>query len=116
MHLTNTSVFAEEHDLAAIVALLALAGGGQTPPRIDCPPNRCAECWAVRKDSTLAREVQVTKALAKAFPKLQTVEWSIWFIEGKERKRRCTIKRGLVEEDLSVETCMLPFKMYPGVA
>ena len=116
VHLTNTSVFAEEHDLAAIVALLALAGGGQTPPRIDCPPNRCAECWAVRKDPTLAREVQVTKALAKAFPKLQSVEWSIWFIEGKERKRRCTIKRGLVEEDLSVETCMLPFKMYPGVA
>lgn len=105
-------MFAEEHDLA----LAALAGGGPTPPPIDCPPNRCAECWAVRKDATLAREVLVTKAFAKAFAKLQTVEWSIWFIEGKERKRRCVITRGVLEEELSVETCMLPFMMYPGVA
>ena len=110
-------MFTEEHDLAAIVALLALAGGGQTPPRVDCPPNRCAECWAVRKDPTLAREVHVAKAFARVFPKLQTVEWSVWFfIGGKERKRRCTIERGLLEEDLAVETCVLPFKMYPGVA
>jgi hypothetical protein len=119
VHLTNTSVFAEEHDLTAIVALLALAGGAagaQTPPRIDCPPNRCATCWAVRRDATLAREVQAAKALARAFPKLVSVEWSIWFIEGKERKRRGTITRGVLEEDLQVETCVLPFKMYPGVA
>jgi len=114
-------VFAEEHDRAAIAAaLLALALAGaaqtQTPPPIECLPNRCAECWAVRRDSTLAREVQVTKAFARVFPKLKTVEWSIWFIEGKERKRRCTIARGLLEEDVSVETCVLPFKMYPGVA
>ena len=71
----------------------------------------------MRRDATLVREVQVTKALARALPKLKTVEWSIWFIESKEQKRRCTIQRGLLEEeDLAVETCMLPFKMYPGVA